>query len=146
METVEYSILLYASKEKIWEKLWDKECYAKWTQFFEPQFYIKSDWKVDGKTYFLKDEENGMVSTISSLDQPNEIIFQHLGTLIDGVEDIHSANVVEWSGTEEKYFLRSVEAEVTELSVIVHIYKYQRPKMDEGFRKGFEILKELCEK
>lgn len=146
METVEYSVLLHATKEKVWEKLWNEECYAKWTQFFDRQFYIKSDWKVDGKTYFLKDDKNGMVSTISSLDQPNEIIFQHLGTLIDGVEDIHSANVVEWSGTEEKYFLRGVEAEVTELYVIVHIYKYQRARMDEGFQKGFEVLKDLCEK
>ena len=86
-----------------------------------------------------------MVSTISSLDQPNEIIFQHLGLLIDGFEDLHSANVVQWSGVEEKYFLRSLEVDQTELSVIVHIYKSEREKMDEGFRKGFEILKELCE-
>ena len=145
METVEYSILLYASIDKVWEKLWDKESYAKWTQFFEPQFYIKSDWIVDGKTYFLKDEKNGMVSTITSLEQPNEIVFQHLGLLIDGVEDIHSANVVQWSGSEEKYFLRNLEPKLTELKVIVHIYNYQKAKMDEGFQKGFQILKEICE-
>lgn len=145
METVEYSIHLHASIDKVWEKLWNKKCNAEWTQFFEPQFYIKSDWKVNGKTYFLKDEKNGMVSTISSLDQPNEIVFQHLGLLVDGVEDLYGKNVAQWSGVEEKYFLRSLEVDHTELFVIVHIYNSQRAEFDEGFRKGFEILKEFCE-
>lgn len=146
METVEYKIEIYASQEKIWEKLWDKDCYANWTQFFTPHFYIKSDWKVNGETYFLIDEHNGMVSTISSLEKPNEIIFQHLGILNDGVKKTSGPEIIEWSGVEEKYFLRCLDANSTELSAIVHIYKKQRAEMDEGFMKGFEILKNICEK
>lgn len=145
METVEYVVEINATKEKIWEKLWDKDCYANWTQYFVPKFYIKSDWKVNGKTYFLEDEKNGMVSTISSLDEPNELIFQHLGTLKDGIEDTQSAAVFEWSGNEEKYFLRSLDTGYTELKVIVHIYKSQRDSMTVGFHKGFVILRDLCE-
>ena len=145
METVEYKIEINALRESVWEKLWDKESHANWTQHFEPKFYIKSDWEVGGKTYFLEDENHGMVSTITSLDQPSELIFGHLGTFIDGVEDTYSAEVVEWSGNEEKYFLRDVEPEMTELRVIIHIYKYQRAKMDAGFHKGLQILKDLCE-
>ena len=146
METVEYVVEIKASKEKVWEKLWDKECYANWTQYFIPKYYISSDWKVNGKTYFLEDEENGMVSTISSLDEPNELIFQHLGLLIDGKEDTQSAAVFEWSGNEEKYFLRSLDSGSTELKVIVHIYKNQRETMDLAFHKGFVILRDLCER
>lgn len=145
METVEYVVEINATKEKVWEKLWDKDCYANWTQYFVPKYYIKSDWKVNGKTYFLEDEKNGMVSTISSLDEPNELIFRHLGTLKGGIEDTQSAAVFEWSGNEEKYFLRSLDSGYTELKVIVHIYKSQRHSMNVGFHKGFVILRDLCE-
>jgi hypothetical protein len=46
---------------------------------------MKSDWKVGGKTYFLNEKGEGMVSTIDSLDEPNQIVFKHLGMIDNGV-------------------------------------------------------------
>lgn len=145
METVEYNIFINAAQNLVWEKLWDKVSYAQWTQFSDPVYELKTDWKVGGKTYFIEADGNGMVSTITSLDAPNEVIFQHRGRLVDGVEVTKGPTVAEWSGIEEKYFLRTLDSGAVELRVILRFYKHQRAAMDEGFHKGLQLLKEICE-
>lgn len=34
MQTLSYEIEIHASKQKVWEILWQKETYQAWTQFF----------------------------------------------------------------------------------------------------------------
>lgn len=34
MQTLSYGIEIKASKQKVWEILWQKESYQAWTQFF----------------------------------------------------------------------------------------------------------------
>jgi hypothetical protein len=52
MQTLSYDIEIKASKQKVWEILWQKESYQAWTQFFSCSSTMQSDWKVGGKTYF----------------------------------------------------------------------------------------------
>ena len=115
METLNYEIHINAPIQKVWDLLWDPETYPIWTQFFMPDSQMKSDWKIGGKTYFLDKAGDGMVSTIESLDEPHQVVFRHLGTLKDGVEDTESKEVKDWSGAEEKYFLRSIDENTTEI-------------------------------
>lgn len=104
METKNYEIHINAPIQKVWDLLWNAETYPIWTQFFMPGSQMKSDWEIGGKTYFIDKAGDGMVSTIASLNEPNEVVFKHLGTIKDGVEDIESKEVKEWSGAEEKVF------------------------------------------
>ncbi len=92
METLSYETVINASKEKVWDALWGAENYGEWTQFFTAGSQMKSDWKVNGKTYFTNAEGEGMVSTIDSLEKPDQIIFKHLG-MVDknGNEDTQKA-------------------------------------------------------
>ena len=145
METLNYEIHINAPIQKVWDLLWDQETYPIWTQFFMPDSQMKSDWKIGGKTYFLDQAGNGMVSTIESLDEPNEVVFRHLGTLKDGVEDTESKEVKDWSGAEEKYFLRSIDENTTEVRAITHINGEYEEHMNNGFNQGFAMLKNLAE-
>ena len=86
-----------------------------------------------------------MVSTIVSLNEPTEVVFSHLGTYKNGVEDTQSRDVKQWSGTEEKYFLRAVDDTTTELRAIVHADESMVDMMNTGFNKGFELLKKIAE-
>ncbi|MCJ8154727.1 SRPBCC domain-containing protein [Chryseobacterium sp. SSA4.19] len=145
METLSYEKVINAPKQKIWDILWNPETYGEWTQFFSPGSVMKSDWEVGGKTYFLNAEGKGMVSTIDSLEQPNQIVFKHLGTLDqEGNEDMRSKEVMEWSGFFEKYILIDFDGR-TKLHVEVQTEKNWRAHMDEGFTKGLEIIKSLAE-
>lgn len=145
MKTLNYETVIKAPIQKIWDLLWSDETYGQWTRFFMEGSQFKTDWKVGGKTYFLDAKGNGMVSTIKSLSEPTEIIFSHLGTYKDGVEDVKSHEVFEWSGAEEKYFLRAIDDNTTELRAVVHAAEKDADFMNEGFNKGFEFLRKTAE-
>ena len=147
METLSFDIIINATKEKIWNILWSPETYSEWTKFFSENVTstMKTDWEVGGKTYFLGDSGNGMVSTIKSMDKPNEITFAHLGMLINGVEDTKSKEVEEWSGAPERYFLIELDNGTIKLQVEVSTSSEWADHMKNGFTKGLEIVKNLSE-
>lgn len=145
METLDYEIEINAPIQKVWDLLWNPETYSIWTQFFAPGSQMKSDWKIGGKTYFTDKAGHGMVSTILSLNEPFEVVFVHLGTVKDGVEDTESREVKDWNGAEEKYFLRAIDENTTELRASTHIYGDYEEFMNNGFKQGFAMLKNLAE-
>ncbi len=145
METLNYEIQINAPIQKVWDLLWQSETYSIWTQFFMPGSQMKSDWEIGGKTYFTDKAGNGMVSTIRSLNEPYEVVFSHLGTIKDGVVDTESKEVKDWSGCEEKYFLRAIDEKTTELRAITHIDGDHEEYMNNGFKQGFAMLKNLAE-
>ncbi|GAA5082789.1 SRPBCC domain-containing protein [Chryseobacterium ginsengisoli] len=147
METLSYEKIIDAPKQKIWDILWDTETYSQWTKFFNPasDSFMKSDWKVNGKTYFTNAQGEGMVSTIDSLDEPNQVIFKHLGMVDkDGVEDIESMEIKQWSGCFEKYILIDFDGK-TKLHAEVQVEKEWQDTINTGFIKGLEIVKDLAE-
>ncbi|RNA62681.1 SRPBCC domain-containing protein [Chryseobacterium nematophagum] len=145
METLSYEKIIDAPLQRVWDALWGSETYSEWTKFFGPGSNMKSDWKVGGKTYFVNAEGEGMVSTIDTLDQPNQIIFKHLGMIDkDGKEDTQSKEVMEWSGSFEKYILIDFDGK-TKLHVEVQTEKDWKDHIDKGFIKGLEVVKELAE-
>ncbi|MGE4316716.1 SRPBCC family protein [Acinetobacter sp.] len=144
MEKLSYEILIAATAQKVWQVLWEPESYSQWTYYFSPGSIIRSDWKVNGKTLFLDADNNGMVATIEQLEELKVVIFKHLGMLRKGVEDLHSEEVKKWKGALEKYVLEQVDGK-TRLSVEVDTSQEYREMMENGFKKGFEIVKQLAE-
>lgn len=147
MENLAYDIIINAPKEKIWDVLWNSDSYSEWTKFFSPGSQMKSDWKVGGKTYFTNTEGEGMVSTIDSIEKPDQIVFKHLGMVDkEGNEDTQSKEVMEWSGAFEKYFLIGLQDGSVKLQAEVQIDSQWKDHMHEGFTKGLQVVKELAEK
>lgn len=145
METLSYETIIDAPLQKVWDILWNPETYSEWTKYFGTESTMKSDWKVGGKTYFLNAQGEGMVSTIDSLDEPNQIIFKHLGMVDkDGNEDTQSKEVMEWSGCFEKYFLIDFGGK-TKLHTEVQVEKQCQDHMNTGFTKGLMLVKNLAE-
>ncbi|SIP86219.1 Activator of Hsp90 ATPase homolog 1-like protein [Chryseobacterium sp. RU37D] len=145
METLSYEKIIDAPKQKVWDVLWGAETYGEWTKFFSPGSQMKSDWKVEGKTYFLNAEGEGMVSTIDNIDEPNQIIFKHLGMVDkDGNEDTRSKEVMEWSGCFEKYILIDFDGK-TKLHAEVQTEKSWEEQINKGFIQGLEVVKKLAE-
>lgn len=145
METVHHEVIIHASKEKVWDALFNEDNYSHWTKFFNEGSQIKSDWSVGGKTYFLGADGTGMVSTIETLDKPNLMVFKHLGTVDqNGFEDTESAYVAEWSGSFEKYLLIDLDGSV-KLHAEAQIDKAHRDYIKDSFVKGFQVVKEMAE-
>ena len=144
MEKLKFNISINAPREKVWKILWDDKTYRKWTAPFSEGSYMKSDWKIGGKTLFLGSEGNGMVSTIDQLKENEFLSFKHLGMIKDGKEDLESEEIKKWSGLLETYVLEYSENQ-TFLSVYLDIGDDYKVYFIETFPKALKIVKELSE-
>ncbi|MCJ7932369.1 MAG: SRPBCC domain-containing protein [Chryseobacterium sp.] len=145
METLSYETVIDAPMQKVWDILWSPETYSEWTRYFGEGSVMKSDWKVGGKTYFVNANGEGMVSTIDSLDEPRQVVFKHLGMVDkEGHEDTQSKEVMEWSGSFEKYFLIDFDGK-TKLHTEVQVEKEWQDHLNTGFTKGLMVVKSIAE-
>lgn len=146
MKKLEFSKEINASAQKVWDVLWNEDTYTQWTSAFNPgaTSTVKSDWKIGGKTYFGDGKGNGLVSTIKSKNEPYEVVFAHLGEVIDGKEDTSSERVLAWAGALEEYHLDENNG-ITTLKASVETIKEWEQMISNGFVKGLEVVKKLAE-
>ncbi|MEH6307779.1 SRPBCC domain-containing protein [Olivibacter sp. CPCC 100613] len=146
MKTLEFTKEIKASTQKVWDVLWNKDTYSQWTSAFNPEgsSTMQSDWQVGGKTFFLDDKGNGMVSTIKTKNEPYDIVFEHLGEVMDGKEDTSSERVKSWAGSLEAYHL-SENNGITTLKASVQVDEEWAEMMNNGFKVGLETVRTLAE-
>lgn len=146
MKTLQFTKEIKAPIKKVWDVLWNENTYSKWTSAFNPdgESTIQSDWQVGGKTLFLDNKGNGMVSTIKTKNDPYEIVFEHLGEIMDGKEDTTSEKVKTWAGSLEEYHL-SENNGITTLKASVQVEEEWGDMMTNGFTVGLETVRKLSE-
>jgi hypothetical protein len=145
MKKQNYSIKIKASKEKVWNTLWNDATYKMWTSVFSEGSYAVSDWNEGSKILFLSAEGGGMYSIIAK-KTPNEFMsFKHLGVVKDGKEEPLDEESKKWSGSLENYKLQEIDG-FTELSVQMDVTDEFLNYFDETFPKALEKIKELAEK
>lgn len=148
MKTLQFTKEIKAPAQKVWDTLWNEDTYPQWTANFNPDpeggSAMQTDWKVGGKTLFLDKKGNGMVSTIKTMNEPYEIVFEHLGEVINGTEDTTSEKVKSWAGSLEDYRLFESNG-ITTLKVSVQAGEEWEGMLNNGFTKGLEIVKRLSE-
>jgi len=108
MQKLRLHTAINATKEKIWEVLWNIHCYETWTTVFAEGSTVKTDqWKEGTRIYFVDENGAGMVSEVAA-HRPNEFMsFRHLGMINNGIEDTSSEKVKAWAGSLENYTLSS---------------------------------------
>jgi uncharacterized protein YndB with AHSA1/START domain len=146
MKTLQFTKEIKAPARKVWDTLWNETSYPQWTSAFNPDGVstMQSDWQVGGRTLFLDDKGNGMVSTIKSRNEPYEMVFEHLGEITDGKEDTQSEKVKSWAGSLEEYHLSESNG-MTTLKASVQTGEEWEEMMNHGFTKGLDVVKELSE-
>ncbi len=145
MEKIEFSIHINASKEKLWQILWNDASYRKWTSVFtEGSHAITDNWKEGSKVLFLDAKGNGMVSTVA-MNKPNEYMsFKHLGEVKNGVEDTSSDKVKGWAGAMETYTLKEANGK-TELLVEMDTHEDFKDYFINTWPKALDKLKEAAD-
>ncbi|MDB5119042.1 MAG: ATPase [Sphingobacteriales bacterium] len=148
MKTLRFTKEINAPAQKVWDTLWNEATYPQWTAEFNPDpnggSAMQSDWKIGGKTLFLDMKGNGMVSTIKTINEPYEIVFEHLGEVIAGTEDTTSEKVKSWAGSLEEYHLSESNG-ITTLTASVQSGEEWAAMMNNGFTKGLETVKKISE-
>jgi len=143
-------IFINAPREKVWDTMLGDVTYRQWTAAFNPGSYYKGDWSEGSKILFLGPNpeggaEGGMVSRIKE-NRPHEFVsIEHLGMVVNGVEDTESNMVKEWKGFLENYTFNEKDGG-TQLVIDVDMAEEMAKTMEEMWDKALAVLKELAEK
>jgi len=148
--TIHKIIFINASREKVWNTMLGDATYREWTTAFCPGSYYKGSWEDGSKILFLGPNpetgaEGGMVSRIKESRLHEFVSIEHLGMIMDGVEDLESDTVKEWKGFLENYTFTEKDAG-TELIIDTDTTEAEAKNMETMWDKALISLKELAEK
>jgi hypothetical protein len=147
MEKLKFSIVINASKEKVWNTMLEDKTYRIWTEEFSSGSHYVGNWNQGSKILFLGPSEDGklagMVSRIKENKLHKYISIEHLGEVYDGVEDTTSDRVKVWAGVLENYTFIDRDGK-TELIVDMDINKDFKEMFECMWPKALQRLKSLC--
>lgn len=144
MKKLNFSIIINASPEKVWDILWKDETYRKWTSAFAEGSHAVTDWKEGSKVLFLGPGGEGMVSRIAASTPHEFMSIEHLGEVTNGVEDTTSEKVKQWAGAHENYILKKTE-KGTELQVEMDITDEFKEMFSKIWPVALDNIKQLSE-
>jgi uncharacterized protein YndB with AHSA1/START domain len=148
MEKINTSILISASKEKVWNVMLSPDTYRIWTAAFHEGSYYKGTLAEGEKILFIgpgEEGEMGMVSRVAEMQPYDFISFEHLGIYKNGVEDTESVEAKKWSPAFENYSFEEVDGK-TKISVDQDIQSEYKEMFEGMWEKALNLLKELAEK
>jgi len=140
MENLEFIKTIKATPEKVWNTLFGKNTYEKWTSAFAENSTVETDWKKGSKAIFGDGTGNGMIAKIKE-NLPNQFMsIEHLGEIKDGKE--HFDN--DWGGTLENYTLEEKNGE-TVLKIDIGVSAEWKDYFNETWPKALNKVAELAE-
>ena len=149
MDKLNFSIIINASKEKVWNTMLEDKTYRQWTEAFSPGSHYVGNWNKGSKILFLGPNEKGimggMVSRIKENKKYEYISIEHLGVVQDGKEDTTSDVVKQWAGSLENYTFKDLKGK-TELLVDMDINDEYKEMFEGMWPNALQKLKELAEK
>lgn len=149
MQKIHFSILINAPREKVWDTMLEDATYRQWTTAFNEGSYYKGDWSEGSKILFLGPDpktgtESGMVSRIKENRTHEFVSIEHLGIVMNGVEDTTSEEARKWSPAFENYTFTETDGG-TQVSVDIDIQEEYKTMFEEMWKNALQKLKELCE-
>jgi uncharacterized protein YndB with AHSA1/START domain len=149
MDRLNFSIVIDAPKEKVWNTMFEDETYRIWTEAFCHGSHYLGDWSEGSKILFLAPDESGemsgMVSRIKE-NRPYEYVsIEHIGIVQGGKEDTSSDEVSSWAGAQENYTFRDL-GDKTEVLVEMDTNEEYREMFQSTWPKALDKLKETAEK
>lgn len=148
MEKLKFSIIINSPREKVWNTMLEDKTYRIWTEEFMPGSYYDGDWNKGSKILFLGPGNDGKVGGMVSRIKDNRlyeyISIEHLGEVVDGIEDTTSDRVKDWAGALENYTFID-KNDKTELIVDMNINEEFKEMFEGMWPKALQKLKSLCE-
>jgi uncharacterized protein YndB with AHSA1/START domain len=148
MKKLKFSILLNATRKKVWDTLFQDAAYRIWTAEFAEGSFFEGTWEKGTEIRFLGPDENGnfggMYSRIAENVEHEFISIEHLGMISNGIIDTTSEEVKKWTPAFENYLLLAKDNQ-TELKIELDTSEEYAPMFEEMWPRALKSLKNLCE-
>lgn len=140
MKKLEFSIEIKASKEKVWESLWNDQNYRKWTALFLPGSYYEGELKENSDVRFLSPGGHGLFAMVEKVIPFRAMYFLHFGLILDGISQEKTFK----DGAIEQYDLYENEKGTT-LTVTLKTEEEYKTYFNNSFPRALAVVKEIAE-
>lgn len=142
MKELQFTIEIHASRQKVWDTLWQDETLRQWAGIIDPGTYMVGDLKEGNEVQFISGNGYGVTSLVEKLTPGEFVLLKHSAdTQGNGKQE----RTKEWTGGEESYTLTEKDG-VTTLNVAFDV----PPEMEDYFKtnypKALERVKLLAER
>lgn len=140
---MQFLIEIKASKEKVWNTLWEDKTFRDWASIIDEGTYMVGEMEEGAEVQFISEVSGyGVTSLIEKLI-PNEfVLFRHM---VDTKENGKRKREKEWTGGQESYSLTERDGNTT-LTVELDAPSEQVETFEERLPKALRRVKELAEK
>lgn len=140
---MQFSIEINATRERVWDTLWQDQTFREWASIIDPQTYMVGELKEGNEIQFISAESGyGVTSLVEKLVAGEYLLLKHhADTREEGTQERDN----EWTGGEESYSLTHKDGTTT-LTTALGV----PPELEEYFAinypKALERVKVLAER
>jgi hypothetical protein len=143
MKEMQFSIEINATKQRVWDTLWQDETFREWASIIDPETYMVGDLKEGNEIQFISGANGyGVTSLVEKLVAGEFLLLRHRA---DIQEEGKREREKEWAGGAESYSLASKDGTTT-LTVAFDV----PPELEDYFKvnypKALERVKVLVER
>lgn len=143
-ETIRKSIGIGASKEKVWQVLFDEKYLPLWYAEFSLGARVQGSWRVGSKVLFTDISGGGLVGKVVVNRPCTKLSVEYLGLMVTGEEDYESEHAKAVRGGHELYSLEEKEGTVL-LSVETDMPQESYDSMALAWEKALQKIRYLAE-
>lgn len=142
MKEMIFSIEIHATKEKVWNTLWQDKTFRQWASIIDPGTFMVGDLKEGNEIQFISSVNGyGVTSTVEKLVSGKFVRLRHSrDTQAEGKRERDT----EWAGGEESYRLTEND-DITTLTVTFDVPTNLEEYFTVCYPKALERVKVLAE-
>lgn len=143
MKKLQFSTGIKASREEVWNTLWEEKTFRDWANIIDEGTYMVGEMKEGKEVQFISSVSGyGVTSLIEKLVPDEFVLFRQMTDTMDNGEQKREK---EWAGGRESYSLVEKDG-VTTLSIELDVPREQEETFRVRFPKALKRVKVLAEK
>lgn len=142
MHEMRFVVEIHATKEKVWDTLWQNETFRQWANIIDPETYMVGDLKEGNEVQFISAASGyGVTSLVAQLVPGEFLLLKHQAdTQSSGTREREK----QWTGGQESYSLTEKDGTTT-LTVAFDVPSELEEEFKVSYPKALERVKVLAE-
>lgn len=139
-----HSIKIRASKEKVWEVLWNDRTLRNWANIIDEGTYMEGELLEGQEVRFMSASGYGVTCRVEKLIPYEHVSFQQVADIKVGEDGSIEKRDKQWTGGRESYDLEGTDGKVT-LSITQDVPQELVDYFEKAMPRALERVKILAE-
>ncbi len=142
MKEMQFSIEIQATKEQVWNTLWQDKTFREWAGIIDPGTHMVGELKAGNEVQYISGNGYGVTSLVEEYIPNEYLLLRHQAdTQGSGKQEREK----QWTGGKESYRLTENNGATT-LTTIFDVPTELEELLNVSYPKAFDVVKKLAER